>query len=210
VTTSRGTLPEERPQAGDGAALPLSDSYNALIEVATQLFGEVGYERTTVREIAKRMGVQSGSLYSHISSKNEILEQIVQRIGTEFIARAREAIEEGGDAQDQLRRFVVAHLTVLHTYQAGVSVYFNEWKKLDAESQKSIVKLRRHYEELLAGIVERGMAAGELRPVDVKSAVLVIISTVNWTYQWYRPDGPRTPAELADDFLDIILRGLQA
>jgi len=210
LKTHRGTLPEERPPVGDRAVLPPSDSYTALLEVATQLFGEVGYERTTVREIAKRMGVQSGSLYSHISSKNEMLEQIVHRIGMEFIARAEAAIVQNDDAEAQLRQFVVQHLIVLHAYKAAVSVYFNEWKKLDAESQRSIVKMRKHYEDLLAGIIERGIESGVLRAADVKSAVLVVISTLNWTYQWYRPDGPRKPAELANDFMDIILNGLKA
>jgi TetR/AcrR family transcriptional regulator, cholesterol catabolism regulator len=209
LNSRRASLPEWTSQDAARALVPRSDSYSALLDVATQLIGEVGYERTTVREIAKRLGVQSGSLYSHISSKNELLEEIVQRVGLEFIARAEAAVEQNGDPEARLRGFVVQHLTVLHEYQAAVSVYFNEWKKLDDEAKRSIVKLRRRYEMLLAGIIEDGIESGMLRTVDVRSAVLVIISVVNWTYQWYRPGGPLSPAELADEYMDIILNGLK-
>lgn len=202
-------LPAARPSGNDRISHE-SSTYTELIHVATELFGEIGYERTTVREISKRMGLQSGSLYSHISSKDEILEEIVRRVGNEFIARAREAVSQSSDAEQNLRGLIVQHMLVMHDYLQAVAVYFNEWTKLNGASRDAIVDLRREYERIFENVIRTGIAQGRFRKVDVKSAVIFILSALNWTYQWYKPEGRQSPRKLADTYADLLLAGVQA
>ena len=207
--TQQLPLPAARPGA-DGEVRRENSTYSELIHVATELFGELGYERTTVREISKRMGLQSGSLYSHISSKDEVLTEIVRRVGSEFIARAEEAVGRSEDPEQNLRDLIAEHIEVINDYLQAVSVYFNEWTKLADASQASIAELRREYEQIFEGVIRRGISAGKFRKVDVRSAVVFIVSALNWTYTWYRPGGRLPPRKLAESYSDFILFGMHA
>lgn len=211
AATQQGVrLPPPRPSADGGSTRSASGTYANLIGVAAELFGEIGYERTTVREISKRMGLQSGSLYSHISSKDEILEEIALRVGEEYLTRAKEAIERCTEPEDALRELIARHLSVMHDYPQAVAVYFNEWRKLDEERRQTIRALRRDYERIFEDVISEGIRQGKFRQVEVRPAVLFLESALNWAYQWYSPKGRYTPRKLADSYADLYLNGLQS
>lgn len=79
-----------------------------------------------------------------------------------------------------------------------------------AERRAAAVEHRRAYENLLAEIIQQGVAAGEFRPFDERFIRLLVLSAVNWVYQWYDPHGPLSPEEVADRFYAIISQGLTA
>lgn len=184
------------------------NSYEDLVDVATGLFSQHGYEGTSVRMIAEALGVQSGSLYSHISSKDEILKRIVLSVASDFLEGARAISASDAPPEERLRSLCRHHLEVLHRHQAAVTVYYDEWRKLEAGPRAEIVEQRREYEQLFGRVVEDGVAAGTFGPVDVRSAVLVLLSACNWTYQWYAPRGRLRPAQIADSYVDLLLSGL--
>jgi AcrR family transcriptional regulator len=190
-------------------ARAVSPRYDDLVELSTRLFSEHGYDATTVRMIADAMGVKSGSLYSHIDSKNEVLVRIVMSVAEDFFDGAKAASTSAGDAADRLRAMCRAHIEVLDRRQDAVRVYYDEWRKLDPRSRRRIVKLRADYESCFVGVIEQGVAAGAFRVVDVRAAVLVILSACNWTYQWYSRDGQWKPADIADRYIDVIVNGLR-
>ncbi|MQA81835.1 MAG: TetR family transcriptional regulator [Streptosporangiales bacterium] len=183
--------------------------YGDLLDAATKLFSEHGYERTTVRMIANEMGVQSGSLYSHIKSKEEVLRRIVIACAESLMVRVEDARDRSETPEERLRAMCRAHMRVQQEEKAAVTIYFDEWHKLDEESREYIVELRRRYEQELAEVVEEGIERGDFGPVDVRGAVLVILSALNWAYTWYRPDGRLSPEEIADLFVDVIVEGLR-
>lgn len=187
-----------------------SAAYDELVRVANDLFSELGYERTTVRLIADRLGVKSGSLYSHISGKDQILQEIIMRVGEEFVRRVTKARQSSEDPEIALRRMCREHLHVLHELQPSVTVYFNEWRKLDETLRKDVIVLRKQYEELFRDVILAGVKAGVFSTPDVRSAMLVVLSSLNWTYQWYDRHGPLTPDQIADGYVDFILEGLHA
>jgi AcrR family transcriptional regulator len=184
------------------------NSYDDLVDVATALFGAHGYGATTVRMIADALGVQSGSLYSHISSKDEILKRIVFSVADDFFEAARTASASEGSPVERLRALCRAHIAVLDQRKAAVTVYYDEWRRLDEKSIKDIAEQRRAYERLFRAVIEEGVADGQFAAVDVRTTVLVLLSALNWTYQWYDQDGAKRPAEIADGYLDVILTGL--
>jgi TetR/AcrR family transcriptional regulator, cholesterol catabolism regulator len=182
--------------------------YGDLLEVATQLFSEHGYERTTVRMIADAMGVQSGSLYSHIKSKEEILRRIVLSAAEDVVTEVRAVIDESQTPEQRLRAICRAHLRLLQDHRARVTIYFDEWQKIQPDARERVVALRDEYEGLLQDVVEEGIRAGDFGPVDVRGAVLLTVSALNWAYKWYDPEGPLSPEQLGDRFVDILLNGL--
>lgn len=188
---------------------PAQSRYGDLLDAATLLFSQHGYERTTVRMIAAELGVQSGSLYSHIKSREEVLTRIVIACGELLMARVEEAMTSADTPEDQLREICRAHMRVQKENRAAVTIYFDEWHKLDEQSRAHILALRRQYENLLGGVVEAGIARGVFGAVDVRGAVLVLLSALNWAYTWYKPDGRLRPEQVADLFVGIVLDGLR-
>ena len=200
-------VPGSDENAVSSIELPHS-RYDDLVNAATELFSRLGYERTTVRMIADQLGIQSGSLYSHISSKEEVLKKVVMFVGADFISRAERNRECGVTPTGTLREMCRSHLDVIDERLSAVTVYFNEWQKLEVNAQKEIIRLRERYEKNFADVVAWGIETGEFTTPDPRPVVLVLLSALNWTYRWYRPGGRQSPHQIADGLLDVVLNGL--
>jgi AcrR family transcriptional regulator len=179
-----------------------------VLDVATRLFAEFGFERTTVRMISDELGIKSGSLFSHIDTKDELLRDVVARVANRFFYRAEAAMAEPGTAEERLRALGRAHMTVLRDDADQVRVYYDNWRKLDGPYYREIVSLRRRYEEMFAIVVSEGVDSGEFKPVDVRSAMMVVLSVLNWVQQWYSVEGRLQAEKVADSLLDVVLGGL--
>ncbi|MEW8977072.1 MAG: TetR/AcrR family transcriptional regulator [Symbiobacterium sp.] len=179
-----------------------------LVAAAVTLFSRKGYHATTVREIADAVGILSGSLYAHVRSKAELLYEAVVQASERFQAAVAPIAAETGPAGDRLRRALAAHIRVVAESPAAAAVFLHEWKALPPEHRAQAVAHRQAYEDLLARIIREGVEAGEFRPLDQRFVRLLVLSVANWAYQWYRPDGPLSPEQVADRFYDIIAEGL--
>ncbi len=180
-----------------------------VLEAAVALFSRKGYHATTVRDIADEAGMLSGSLYAHISSKEDLLYAIVMRAADSFMAALEPIVTGEGDAATKLRMAMRAHLRVVAGSLEAATVFMHEWKALSEERRQKVAERRNAYEQLLAAIIQQGIDSGEFRPVDAKFARLLVLSAVNWLYEWYDPAGPLGPDEVADKFADLILQGFR-
>jgi AcrR family transcriptional regulator len=176
-----------------------------ILDQAARLFGRRGYHATSMRDIGEATGLLAGSLYAHIASKEDLLYEIVVQAGNEFIARL-EAVEAAErSAEERLRLAMRAHVSVLAENVDAAWVFHHEWKALTGDRREEVRRLRRGYESLWDGIVSDLPGAS-----DRRFARLLVLSAANWTYTWYRPEGPLTPEEVADRFTDLLLTGLGA
>ncbi|MHB8645724.1 MAG: TetR family transcriptional regulator [Thermomicrobiales bacterium] len=177
-------------------------------DVASTLFSERGYSATSVRDIARALDLQGGSLYAHISSKEDVLWSIVSRAAERFHAVARPIANGTEPASERLRGMARAHVHVITDDIEHATVFLHEWRFLGAERRVAIGRQRDAYEAYFRAVIAEGMASGEFRPADPKMAGLGILSGLNGIAQWYRPDGPLTPDTIADSFADLFLCGL--
>ncbi len=185
-----------------------SDRLTEIWDTAERLFSQYGYHATTMRRIAGELGLEGGSLYAHIDSKQEILEAVVGRIGDGFLDLMRPVLEADAPPDEKLRMAMRAHVRMVAENLEAATVYFHDWRFLDAEHRAAVVERRDTYEEMFRSIIREGAEAGVFREVDSKFATILILSAGNWVYQWYDPDGQLTPEEIADRFSDIICEGL--
>jgi TetR/AcrR family transcriptional regulator, cholesterol catabolism regulator len=180
-----------------------------IYEVAERLFSQRGYHATTMREIARELQIEGGSLYSHISGKQDLLYQIVLRGSEQFLYAARAAYGMAEPARVRLYELMRQHLAIMAESRPRAIVHFHEWRHLDQEHQAAIRARRDTYEAYVRAIVREGVAAGEFAPSDEQLVGIQILSLLNWTYQWYRPDGTWNADELAERFFELLMHGME-
>jgi len=174
-----------------------------ILEEAARLFGRRGYHATSMRDIGEATGMLAGSLYAHISSKEDLLFEIVLQAANQFLDRLESLRPLDLSPEERLRRAMRAHVGVVADNLDEAWVFHHEWKALTGERRDEVRRLRRRYEQLWDEIV-RGLPGA----ADPRFARLLVLSAANWTYTWYRPEGPLSPDEVADRFSDLLLAGL--
>lgn len=179
-------------------------------DTAERLFSEQGYHATTMRQIARQLGLEGGSLYAHIESKQQILSAVVARIGDKFLEAMEDVATTDVPPKEKLRMAVRTHVRLVAENMDAATVYFHEWRFLETHHQESVLARRDTYEGYFRRIVAEGMEAGVFRNVSPKFASILVLSVGNWLYQWYDPEGSLSPEEIADRFTDMILEGLEA
>jgi AcrR family transcriptional regulator len=182
------------------------DAARRLLLGAVDAFAERGFHATTTRDIASRAGMSPAALYIHYRTKEELLYQI-SRVGHErSVAILGEAATVEGTVADRLdfavRTFVRWHAE--HHTTARVVQY--ELAALCDEHYAEIVGLRRRTEEVLRGLLEDGVTAGEFTVPDVRGTVVAILSLCIDVARWFRPGGPRTPEEIGGLYAGLVLR----
>ncbi|MFQ5413942.1 MAG: TetR/AcrR family transcriptional regulator [Phycisphaerae bacterium] len=185
------------------------DRKHQLRATAERLFAQRGFHATSVRDIANALNIKGGSLYTHMDSKDDLLWDIVTAAADSFFAAVRPIIDADLLTIEKLRRMILAHVRVITSDLDAAAVYSNEWRNLTDNRREDFAQRRHEYERMLRDLVRRGIEEGTLADVDEKFATLLILSSMNWIYQWYRPDGPMTPEEIARKLTELLLNGLR-
>ncbi len=179
-----------------------------VLEASVTLFSRKGYHGTTVRDIAEEAGMLSGSLYAHISTKEDLLYEIVLGAADRFTAALQPIASGPGNATARLRQAMIAHIGVIASSRAASIVFMHEWQALSEERRAVIAARRDEHEALFTQIIRQGVESGEFyAALDQKFARLLVLSAVNWVYNWYDPAGPLAPEALADRFATLVLDG---
>ncbi|PWI57122.1 TetR/AcrR family transcriptional regulator [Sulfoacidibacillus thermotolerans] len=174
---------------------------------ARKLFSHKGYHGTTIRDIAEARGILSGSLYAHISSKEDLLFYIVDEGADAFLQALTPVVLGEGTAVEKLERGLAEHIRVVTKQKDAAKVFLQEWTALGDERRALIQKKRDAYEQLWIRVLEDGASEGVFSADDLKYLRLLILSAGNWVYEWYNENGDLSPEEIAKRFSSIILHG---
>ena len=161
-----------------------------------------------MREIAQGVGMAPGALYYYFTSKDDLLHACQILTLERLLASADSIVEDGGSAEQQIRRLVHAHLR--HSLdEFGGSLAHVEFHALPPEKLTEVVAQRDRYESAWRRIVEAGIEMGEFRTANAKLATLTLLGALNWAAIWWRPEGEQSPDELATAMADTLLGGLK-
>lgn len=178
---------------------------------AVKLFSERTYPVVGMRDLSEAVGILPGSLYVHISSKEDLLQRIVETGIQRYLDAIEPVVESDQTAPERLRGAISAHLRVLDDSLQQTRVAFHQWSYLTATGKRRVIKLRRRYEALFDQIVDEGIEAGEFRQIkSPRVMVLGIIGMLNSATEWYSPNGELTPDQIAEILADGSLTGLMA
>ncbi len=171
-----------------------------ILERAALLFGESGYDRTSIRDIAAAVGMLPGSVYYHFPSKEALLAAVYAAAIDKAIDTLRTAIAGHSDPWDRLEAAAIAHLGIL-VGGGSIAVVIADGPNLPATARKDLIAQRHRYEAVFRELV----AAVDLPPgVRPSSFRLALMGALNWSLTWFRPDGD--PPEIVARNLFAVFR----
>jgi AcrR family transcriptional regulator len=179
-----------------------------ILDAAAQVFRQKGFHGASMSAIAEAVNLQKASLYHHVTSKQEILLELLERalgLLTEHIA--------GIAAQDiptdqKLRQMMRAYLIALADNSDLSSVLLFEHRSLDKKSHARHVPQRDKFEKLWRDVIDEGVRTGIFACSDSGVAVRALMGVMNWTLTWYRSEGGKSIEKIADGYADLMFHGL--
>jgi AcrR family transcriptional regulator len=175
--------------------------------VALDLFYKRGFQATTLRDVAAKVGIQVGSLYNHIGSKGELLFEIMENVMVDLLADQREAARTP-DVVERMQMLVQQHVTFHGRRAREVFVGNSELRSLSGTQRSRIVGLRRDYEQVFRNELEDGIRQGRFLPVDVPVTAYGILAMATSVSTFYSARGRLSLDEIAEIFTAMVIRGL--
>jgi len=181
---------------------------DVITKKAAGLFITRGYNATSMRELALSVGVEAPSLYNHIGSKGELLNDICFRIAEAFTSQLDLVEKQPGSVAGKLELVIRFHIRMMLDHFDEVYVANHEWKHLGEPGLNDFLAKRRNYEKRMVALVEKGIQSKELRPINPYVAVLNILSTVRGIEFWHRHNKNLSASVLESDMVTHLLNGL--
>nr|WP_298167494.1 TetR/AcrR family transcriptional regulator [uncultured Pseudomonas sp.] len=177
-----------------------------LLQTAAHLFRSKGYERTTVRDLASAVGIQSGSIFHHFKSKDEILRSVMEETIRYNTALMRASLAEAGTLRERVLALIRCELqSIMGGTGEAMAVLVYEWRSLSQASQQFILELRDTYEQIWLDVLSEAKAAGYFN-ADPFILRRFLTGALSWTNTWFRPEGPMSLDQLAEQALSLVLK----
>lgn len=172
-----------------------------ILETALDEFYECGFHGATMRNIANKAGCSAANVYNHFENKSELLVEILRRASDEQFTATRNALRKAGaDPAERWRMAVVAHSLYTAQNPRACLVANTELRYLDTLNRKRVVGSRDAQEQLFVDIAENAVASGIFDVSRVHQAVTAVLTMCAGIPLWFRPDGPLSAQQVADDY----------
>lgn len=200
-------MPSKSPARSSRAPVN-TERYDEIVQIAGELFAAKGFDGTSLYDIAEAVGVLRGSLYHHITSKEDLLYDVIRVMHERLRENMRISERFSGDPLRQLAAFTYNHITLnadARHFSRG-AVFWRDSEKLSDDKRQLILRDRDAYERYLRKILKSGQTAGVVDPdMDLRLGTFAVLGLVNSHHRWYRPGGPVTPRQLGREFTAFVL-----
>ena len=182
---------------------------DTIVSTAALLFREKGYAASSMRDLAEKVGVEAASLYNHIKSKSEILQDICFTVANRFTTHLEKVESSKDSAIDKIETILRFHIhEMIHHYEECY-VSDREWKHLEEPYLTNFQSLRKSYRKRFAAIIEEGIKNKEIKPIDAPTAVLIMLHAVSGIESWHRSTQKIDADELEKNMVMIMVEGLK-
>lgn len=173
----------------------------AIRAASLALIFKKSFAAMSLRDLAREVGIQPGSIYNYIKTKEDLLNFLIRDALERRLERIEQAVTASPDPVAGLRAFVGLTFD-FHTREAREMVVGDgEMRSLTPAHRRAVVRLRDRYDRHLTDIIEKGREAGLFTVADARIATFAIISMISGVSRWY-VEGGRLPYEaLLDQYL---------
>jgi AcrR family transcriptional regulator len=177
-----------------------------LLQMAAHLFRSKGFDRTTVRDLAGAVGIQSGSIFHHFKSKDEILRSVMEETIRYNTALMRDALGQAASMRERMLALIRCELqSIMGGTGEAMAVLVYEWRSLSDDGQQFILALRDEYEQIWLDVLEEARVQGEFSgdPFIIRR---FLTGALSWTNTWFRSEGPMSLDQLAEQALTLVIK----
>src|SRR5665647_594638 len=175
-----------------------------VLDEAARLFRTKGFEGTSVRDIARAVGMLPGSLYCHFETKEALLVAVYVKGVQQITDAVRSAVARRIDPWDRLEAACVAHLEAILQEDDYAQVVIRVRPADVPVADQSLIDLRNQYEALFTSLIRDLPLA---RSTDRGALRLMLMGALNWSQTWYRPGGRLNPRAIARKFIGLLRQG---
>jgi len=179
-----------------------------ILEAAAQVFRQKGFHGASMANIADAVNLQKASLYHHVSSKQEILFELLERALELLLERISPIAKMDLPADERLRRMILEYLRILAENTDLSAVLLFEHRSLEGRQHARHIPNRDKFENLWREVLKEGVRSKQFICDDIPVATRAILGILNWTITWYQPNGPLTIDQIADQYSRLLLNGL--
>lgn len=181
---------------------------DVITQKAAALFKTKGFSSASMRELAEAVGVEAPSLYNHIGSKSELLQEICFKVANAFTLYLDTAESTPSGFATRLEQIIRFHIRMMLDHFDEVYVANHEWKHLKEPYLSNFLIQRRGYEKRLICLLEDGISLKEFKQTNPYVAVLTILSAVRGLEFWQQHKKNISSQVLEDDMVTHLLKGI--
>ncbi len=179
-----------------------------ILAAAAQIFSQKGFHATSMQDIAEAVNLQKASLYHHVSSKQEILVDVLDMALDLFIANMQAVMASPLPPDEMLRQAMQTYMVTILQQRDLASVLLLEHRSLEPELHTRHIPRRDRFESLWRDLIQRGLEAGCYYTVDPAMTARALLGVMNWVITWYSPAGELTPEQISHQYAELFLNGL--
>lgn len=179
-----------------------------ILKEAARLFREKGYIASNLRELAKRAGIQGGSIYHHFSSKQDILFQLMDNTMTDMVTSLSAVLAGTDDPEEKLRRLLRFHISYTICGPDETYITEDELRNLNADNYLQIIAKRDAYQKLFEEVFLAGYQQQGWMVVDPKLMARAAIQMGTGVASWYKPEGPMSIDQISTYYAELLCKGL--
>ena len=178
-----------------------------ILKAAATCFNQKGYSGTSLKDVAKHLGLTDAALYYYVKNKEELVYQCYLRaaeLGWDAIQRARHG---GSTGLEQASRYIHNHVEAMVGDQGPIAI-MSEIPSLKRSHRAEVLAVSRRHSAAFEDILETGIRDGSIAPCDVRMTGNAIMGAINWIPKWFHGDA-KTARQVLTEFPAILTAGLK-
>jgi AcrR family transcriptional regulator len=180
----------------------------AILDAAARLFRDRGYKGTSLNDLAKALNVTKPTIYYYFSSKDEILRSIKDHTHDEIIRMLLDVRASDRRGIDKIAEAMRRYVHILASDYGRVVVLVHD-RVLKKKSRAAMQDRTEEIDSHLFAIYDQAAAEGDIRTVERHVMHYTLFGALNWSPNWYNPEGKISPEKLADLQVTLLVDGLR-
>ncbi len=185
------------------------ERFESVLKSAATVFAQRGYQRASIRDLARAAGMSLAGLYYYCKSKEELLFAVCYHSFDVLLRSLHRSLKDVLDPNEQLRVFILNHFEYFLTHVEAMKVVSHEAGMLSGEFDARVTEIKRQYYLRCQQIVQLLLGERDADSPRLRTTTLALFGMINWVYTWYRPGRDEDAKGLADGMTELFLHGVR-
>jgi AcrR family transcriptional regulator len=186
----------------------LPENKEKLLRAAIELFATRGFTGTSIRDIARKMGMSISNIYHYFGNKEGLLLVILQTSAETLNVKLREVTRLNMDPLARFKLLIQTHIGFFENFQKEGKIFLVDEDHLTPEGNEVNRKLQMDVLNIYLNELNILKSLGYLRSSNLKVLAFNIFGVINWHLHWYRPEGSLSLQQAADEGVSFIMNGI--